>query len=44
MFSRIKKGPTAKDVWVELMKIGEGNDQEKDNKLTVAMKKFEDFK
>ncbi|XP_019171359.1 PREDICTED: uncharacterized protein LOC109166916 [Ipomoea nil] len=26
------------------MNLGEGDEQEKDNKLTVAMKKFEDFK
>lgn len=26
------------------MQIGEGNEQEKENKLTIAMKKFEHFK
>ncbi|XP_019183009.1 PREDICTED: kinesin-related protein 4-like [Ipomoea nil] len=32
------------EIWNVLMELGEGDEQEKDNKLTVAMKKFEDFK
>lgn len=44
IFLRVKIFPTAKEVWDKLMRIGEENDQEKDNKLTVAMNSFEDFK
>lgn len=44
IFSRVKISLTAKEVWNELIRIGEGDDQAKDNKLTVAMNKFEDFK
>ncbi|XP_019155253.1 PREDICTED: uncharacterized protein LOC109152133 [Ipomoea nil] len=32
------------EIWNVLMNLGEGDEQEKDNKLTMAMKKFEDFK
>ncbi|XP_031131785.1 uncharacterized protein LOC116033166 [Ipomoea triloba] len=35
---------SAKDIWDVLMLIGDGDEQEKENKLTIAMKKFEDFK
>ncbi|XP_031131738.1 uncharacterized protein LOC116033121 [Ipomoea triloba] len=44
IFPKIRKCKTAKDVWDVLIQIGEGDEQEKDNKLTIAMKKFEDFK
>ncbi|XP_019183739.1 PREDICTED: uncharacterized protein LOC109178657 [Ipomoea nil] len=39
-----EKCKTAKEIWDTLMSLGEGDEQEKDNKLTVAMKKFEEFK
>ncbi|XP_031131682.1 uncharacterized protein LOC116033067 [Ipomoea triloba] len=44
LFPRVRKCKTAKEIWDTLMQIGEGDEQEKDNKLTIAMKKFEDFK
>ncbi|XP_019151906.1 PREDICTED: uncharacterized protein LOC109148626 [Ipomoea nil] len=44
MFLRVRKCTTAMKIWNVLMNLGEGDEQEKDNKLTVAMKKFEDFK
>ncbi|XP_019170450.1 PREDICTED: uncharacterized protein LOC109166021 [Ipomoea nil] len=44
LFSRVRKCTTANQIWNTLMSLGEGDEQEKDNKLTVAMKKFEDFK
>ncbi|XP_019184984.1 PREDICTED: uncharacterized protein LOC109179964 [Ipomoea nil] len=44
LFPRVRKCKTAKETWNILMNLGEGDEQEKDNKLTVAMKKFEDFK
>ena len=44
IFPKVRKCTTAKEVWDTLMLIGEGDEQEKENKLTVAMKKFEDFK
>lgn len=43
-FSRVKRGHIAKNVWDELMKVCNGDGQEMDNKLTIVMKKFEDFK
>ncbi|XP_019175635.1 PREDICTED: uncharacterized protein LOC109170956 [Ipomoea nil] len=44
LFLRVQKCTTTKQIWDTLMSLGEGDEQEKDNKLTVAMKKFEDFK
>ncbi|XP_019159982.1 PREDICTED: uncharacterized protein LOC109156585 [Ipomoea nil] len=44
LFPRVRKCKTAMEIWNVLMNLGEGDEQEKDNKLTVAMKKFEDFK
>lgn len=44
IFSHIKNGKTAKEVWDNLMVISEGDVQQKDNKLTMAYKCFEDFK
>ncbi|XP_031095135.1 uncharacterized protein LOC115999425 [Ipomoea triloba] len=44
IFPKIRKCKTAKEIWEALIKIGEGDEQEKDNKLTIVMKKFEDFK
>ncbi|XP_019155687.1 PREDICTED: uncharacterized protein LOC109152442 [Ipomoea nil] len=44
LFPRVRKCKNAMEIWKVLMDLGEGDEQEKDNKLTVAMKKFEDFK
>ncbi|XP_031090845.1 uncharacterized protein LOC115995834 [Ipomoea triloba] len=44
LFPRVRKCKNAKDIWDVLMLIGDGDEQEKENKLTIAMKKFEDFK
>ncbi|XP_031112005.1 uncharacterized protein LOC116015977 [Ipomoea triloba] len=43
IFPKIRKCKTTKDLWDVLIQISEGDEQEKDNKLTIAMKKFEDF-
>ncbi|XP_019154325.1 PREDICTED: uncharacterized protein LOC109150803 [Ipomoea nil] len=42
--AEVRKCKNAMEIWNVLMNLGEGDEQEKDNKLTVAMKKFEDFK
>ncbi|XP_031112035.1 uncharacterized protein LOC116016007 [Ipomoea triloba] len=44
LFPRVRKCKNDKDIWDVLMLIGDGDEQEKENKLTIAMKKFEDFK
>ncbi|XP_019157180.1 PREDICTED: uncharacterized protein LOC109153771 [Ipomoea nil] len=44
LFPRVRKCKTTKQIWDTLMDLGEGDEQEKDNKLTMAMKRFEDFK
>ncbi|XP_031112029.1 uncharacterized protein LOC116016001 [Ipomoea triloba] len=44
LFPRVRKCKIAKDIWETLMIIGQGDEKEKENKLTIAMKKFEDFK
>lgn len=44
IFYRVKVFPTRKEVWDELIRIREWDYQEKDNKLTIAFKKFADFK
>ncbi|KZV42747.1 hypothetical protein F511_25553 [Dorcoceras hygrometricum] len=41
MFSKIKTCATAKEIWEKLIQICEGNDENKENKLTVAQQKFE---
>ncbi|XP_019172870.1 PREDICTED: uncharacterized protein LOC109168312 [Ipomoea nil] len=38
------KCTTAKEIWDTLMNLGEVYEQEKENKLTMVLKKFEDFK
>ncbi|XP_075520556.1 uncharacterized protein LOC142553900 [Primulina tabacum] len=43
-FSKIKMCSTAKDIWEKLIQICEGNEQTKENKLSVAMQKFENLK
>ncbi|XP_073152855.1 uncharacterized protein [Henckelia pumila] len=44
MFSKIKTCSTAKEIWEKLTQLCEGNDQTKENKLTVAIQKFENAK
>ncbi|KZV51356.1 hypothetical protein F511_14140 [Dorcoceras hygrometricum] len=44
MFSKIKTCATAKDIWEKLTQICEGNDETKENKLTVAQQKYESMK
>ncbi|XP_073020869.1 uncharacterized protein [Primulina eburnea] len=43
-FSKIKMCPTAKEIWEKLIQICEGNEETKENKLSVAMQKFENMK
>ncbi|KZV25297.1 hypothetical protein F511_07429 [Dorcoceras hygrometricum] len=44
MFSKIKTCATAKDIWEKLVQICEGSDETKENKLTVAQRKYESIK
>ncbi|XP_073271495.1 uncharacterized protein [Primulina huaijiensis] len=43
-FSKIKMCSTAKEIWEKLIQICERNEQTKENKLSVAMQKFENLK
>ena len=44
MFSKVKSCKTAKEIWEKLAMICEGTEQIKENKLTLAAQKFENFK
>ncbi|KZV57139.1 hypothetical protein F511_41268 [Dorcoceras hygrometricum] len=44
MFSKIKTCTTSKEIWEKLIQICEGNDETKENKLTVAQQKYESIK
>ncbi|KZV36959.1 hypothetical protein F511_20140 [Dorcoceras hygrometricum] len=44
MFSKIKTFATAKEIWEKLTQICEGNDETKENKLTVAQQKYASIK
>ncbi|XP_073138713.1 uncharacterized protein [Henckelia pumila] len=44
MFSKIKACSTAKEIWEKLTQLCEGNDQTKENKLTVAIQMFDNVK
>ncbi|KZV56922.1 hypothetical protein F511_18934 [Dorcoceras hygrometricum] len=44
MFSNIKTCATAKEIWEKLTQICQGNDETKENKLTVAQQKYESIK
>ncbi|XP_075494058.1 uncharacterized protein LOC142531720 [Primulina tabacum] len=44
MFAKIKTCTTAKEIWEKLAQLCEGNDQTKENKLTVAIQKFDNAK
>lgn len=41
MLSKIKMCSTAKDTWKKLIQLCEGDDQIKENKLYVAIHKFD---
>ncbi|XP_073046132.1 uncharacterized protein [Primulina eburnea] len=43
-FSKIKMCHTAKEIWEKLIQICEGNEETKENKLSVAMQKFVNMK
>ncbi|XP_073300264.1 uncharacterized protein [Primulina huaijiensis] len=43
-FSKIKMCRTAKEIWEKLIKLCEGNEQTKENKLSVAVQKFDNIK
>ncbi|XP_073294501.1 uncharacterized protein [Primulina huaijiensis] len=43
-FSKIKLCKTAKEIWEKLIQLCEGNEQTKENKLTVAVQKFDNIK
>ncbi|XP_073137677.1 uncharacterized protein [Henckelia pumila] len=43
-FSKIKSCTTAKEIWEKLTQLCEGNDQTKENKLMVAIQKFDNIK
>ncbi|XP_073138839.1 uncharacterized protein [Henckelia pumila] len=44
MFSKIKSCTTAKEIWEKLTQLCEENDQTKENKLMVAIQKFDNIK
>ncbi|XP_073061952.1 uncharacterized protein [Primulina eburnea] len=44
MFAKIKTFTTAKEIWENLTQLCEGNDQTKENKLTVVIQKFDNAK
>ncbi|KAL8536698.1 hypothetical protein ACS0TY_012042 [Phlomoides rotata] len=44
VFSKIKQCKTAKEIWEKLEMMCEGTDQIKENKLMIAVQKFENFK
>ncbi|XP_073016680.1 uncharacterized protein [Primulina eburnea] len=44
MFAKIKTCTTAKEIWEKLTQLCEGNDQTKENKLTVAIQKLDNAK
>ncbi|KZV25473.1 hypothetical protein F511_05523 [Dorcoceras hygrometricum] len=44
MFIKIKTCATVKEIWEKLTQICEGNDETKENKLTVAQQKYESIK
>ncbi|XP_073119068.1 uncharacterized protein [Henckelia pumila] len=44
MFSKIKSFTTAKKIWEKLTQLCEENDKTKENKLMVAIQKFDNIK
>ncbi|XP_073277691.1 uncharacterized protein [Primulina huaijiensis] len=43
-FSKIKMCKTAKEIWEKLIQLWEGNERTKENKLSVAVQKFDNIK
>ncbi|XP_075515730.1 uncharacterized protein LOC142550540 [Primulina tabacum] len=43
-FSKIKMRKNAKEIWEKLIQLCEGNEQAKENKLSVAVQKFDNIK
>ncbi|XP_073061894.1 uncharacterized protein [Primulina eburnea] len=43
-FSKIKMCKIGKDIWEKLIQLCEGNEQTKENKLSVAFQKFDNIK
>ncbi|XP_073137084.1 uncharacterized protein [Henckelia pumila] len=43
-FSKIKMCKTGKEIWEKLIQLCEGNEQTKENKLSVATQKFENIR
>ncbi|XP_073279542.1 uncharacterized protein [Primulina huaijiensis] len=41
---KIKMSKTAKEIWEKLIQLCEGNEQTKENKLSVAVQKFDNIK
>ncbi|XP_073130813.1 uncharacterized protein [Henckelia pumila] len=44
IFSKIKTCKTGKEIWEKLIQLCEGNEQTKENKLSVATQKFDNIK
>ncbi|KZV24775.1 hypothetical protein F511_35229 [Dorcoceras hygrometricum] len=44
VFRKIKTCTTVKEIWEKLIQICEGNDETKENKLTMAQQKYESIK
>ncbi|KZV52528.1 hypothetical protein F511_31594 [Dorcoceras hygrometricum] len=44
LFTKIKTCATAKEIWEKLTQLCEGNDETKENKMTVAQQKYESIK
>ncbi|XP_073123248.1 uncharacterized protein [Henckelia pumila] len=43
-FNKIKMCNTAKEIWKKLIQLCEGNEQTKENKLSIATQKFDNVK
>ncbi|XP_073025134.1 uncharacterized protein [Primulina eburnea] len=43
-FNKIKMCKSAKEIWEKLIQLCEGNEQTKENKLSVAVQKFDKIK
>ena len=44
LFNKIKQCKTSKEIWDKLAIVCEGSAQMKENKLSIAMQRFEHFK
>ncbi|XP_075492514.1 uncharacterized protein LOC142530567 [Primulina tabacum] len=43
-FSKIKMSRTTKEIWEKLIQLCEGNEQTKENQLSVSVQKFDNIK